>query len=112
MSDVRKFFDGLEREARTFPERELNEDFVNLAVNLARIRREQDLTQAELASLVGTSQPRVAEIERAQGNPTLRTLANLAHALGVTIAKLVAEPQEDVPSLHAELAHNRSDALR
>ena len=90
-SSTKKLFDALERERGPLPDRELDTDFVNVAVNLGRIRRRTGWTQTELAKRVGTSQPRIAEIEGAQSNPTLRTLARIAHALGVTISALVAD---------------------
>jgi len=97
MSNVNEFFDSLEHDGAESADRDVNEDFVNLAVNLARTRRAMGLTQAELAEMVGTSQPRVAEIEGGQGNPTFRTLAKLARALGVAVASLVAISDESPP---------------
>ena len=90
-SSTRKLFDALEPELGPLPDRELDREFVNVAVNLDRIRRRANWTQTELAERVGSSQPRIAEIEGAQSNPTLRTLARIAHALGVTLSALVAD---------------------
>lgn len=90
-SSTKELFDALERELGPLPDRELDRDFVNVAVNLGRIRRRASWTQTELAKRIGTSQPRIAEIEGAQSNPTLRTLARIAHALDVPLSALVAD---------------------
>ena len=104
-SSTTKLFDALERELGPLQDREIDRAFVNVAVNLGRIRRRANWTQTELAKQVGTSQPRIAEIEGAQSNPTLRTLARIAHALGVTLSALVADnkSEERALELHLEL---------
>ena len=89
MSNVKKFFEDLEREIGASPDSDIDEAFVSLALNLAQVRRDRGLTQEDLAQLIGTSQPRIAEIEGAQANPTLRTLAKIANALDVTVDALV-----------------------
>jgi transcriptional regulator with XRE-family HTH domain len=48
-------------------------------------RAGRGLTQRELGSLAGIPQPTVSAIENGLANPTLATLAELAHALGCTI---------------------------
>ena len=60
-----------------------------LAINVARLRAARGLTQAQLAEAAGVAQPRIAEVERGDANPRLRTLARLAHVLGVSVAELV-----------------------
>lgn len=55
------------------------------------LRREQVLTQAELAEKLGCTPRYVAQIEAGR-NLTLHTLARLAHVLGVTPADLFAPP--------------------
>jgi DNA-binding XRE family transcriptional regulator len=92
MSDTTKVFDELDVTLGAAPDRNLNDEFVNLALNLARIRREQQLSQSELAKLVGSSQPRIAELEGGQANPTLRTLAKLAVSLGMSVSALMSPP--------------------
>jgi DNA-binding XRE family transcriptional regulator len=53
-----------------------------LGVALMLRRAGRGLTQRELASLAGIPQPTISAIERGLANPTLATLAELAHALG------------------------------
>ena len=66
-----------------------------LAANVARLRRDRQLTQAALAEKAGLSRVALGKIERAAVVPRARTLADLAQALEVPIGELVTP----VPSL-------------
>ena len=66
-----------------------------LAANVARLRRDRQLTQAALAEKAGLSRVALGKIERAVVVPRARTLAGLAQALEVPIGELVTP----VPSL-------------
>lgn len=66
-----------------------------LAANVARLRRDRQLTQAALAEKAGLSRVALGRIERAVVVPRARTLADLAQALGVPVRELVTR----VPSL-------------
>ncbi len=66
-----------------------------LADNVNRLRRLLGMTQEQLARRAGMRQPRIAEIERADANPTLETLARLARALGLTLPVLLEEQTEE-----------------
>lgn len=58
--------------------------------NNIRICRERvGLTQEELASRIGCSQPYISQIEQSDARPTLGTLQKVAEALGCTVADLV-----------------------
>lgn len=54
-----------------------------VGMNVARLRREQGLTQEEVAERSGFSQQYLSSLERGQRNPTVITLYELAQALGV-----------------------------
>ena len=56
-----------------------------LGVEVMLARADRRLTQREVASLTGIPQPTISEIESGLANPTLATLAELAHALGRSI---------------------------
>ena len=58
--------------------------------NFARLRREQGLTQEEVAIRSGFSQQYISSLERGRRNPTVITLYELAQALGVSHVELVA----------------------
>jgi len=57
--------------------------------NFARLRREQGLTQEEVAERSGFSQQYLSSLERGRRNPTVITLYELAQALGVSHVDLV-----------------------
>jgi DNA-binding XRE family transcriptional regulator len=61
----------------------------SLARQLANRRRDQHLTQKQLAELSGIDQAEISRIERGQANPTTATLGALARALHVDV-RLVA----------------------
>lgn len=63
-----------------------------MAVNVWRVREARGMTQQALAEAAGMKQPRIAEIERGDANPRLETLARLAWALQVPVARLFADP--------------------
>jgi len=63
-----------------------------LGKRLTRVRKDQGLTQVEIASELGLSQAVIAEYEAGRKNiPTWR-LMNLAEALGVTPDVLLVKP--------------------
>lgn len=59
-----------------------------IARNVFRLRVRAGITQTELARRVGTSQPRIAQIESAQANITVDTLDRIAAAFSVQTATL------------------------
>ncbi|HYW10443.1 MAG TPA: helix-turn-helix transcriptional regulator [Longimicrobium sp.] len=68
----------------------------NLALNVWSLRETKGMTQKQLAEAAQMKQPRVADIERDESNPTLLTISRIAFALGVTADRLLAEPDESV----------------
>lgn len=65
-----------------------------LGRRLARIRKEQGLTQTELAEALNLSQAVVAEYEAGRKNMPTWRLINVAEALGVPPDMLLAEQQD------------------
>lgn len=57
-------------------------DALEPAYQIARLRIEAGLSQAQLAALVGTKQPSIARLERGQQQPTIEFLRKLGAALG------------------------------
>lgn len=102
-----ELFDALSRESPVPPDVAATVDppFI-LAANVYRLRKAHGLTQRTLAQKVGVAQPRIAEIERGDANPTLGTLSLLAHALGVSVSELLSRECPDVPA-DASLALDR-----
>lgn len=66
--------------------------FSNLTLNVWSLRETKGLTQKQLAEAAKMKQPRIADIERDEANPTLLTISRIAFALGVTASELLAEP--------------------
>ena len=62
---------------------------------LRRIRREHDLSQEALASTAGLARNHVSELERARRDPGLATIVQLADALGMTMAELGRQIDEE-----------------
>ncbi|HEX2210668.1 MAG TPA: helix-turn-helix transcriptional regulator [Longimicrobium sp.] len=69
-----------------------DEPRVHLGGNVYRLRAAQGLTQLQLAEAAKMKQPRIAEIERGDGNPTLLTMTRIAIALGVAPDRLLVDP--------------------
>ena len=58
--------------------------------NFARLRRENGLTQEEVAARSGFSQQYISSLERGRRNPTVITLFELAQALDATPVELIS----------------------
>jgi transcriptional regulator with XRE-family HTH domain len=84
----------------------------DLAVNVWRIREARGWTQQQLAMRARLKQPRIAEIERGDGNPTLLTLTRIALALGVTAHRLLEEthPLRDSDTERAKSGEAAADS--
>lgn len=54
-----------------------------LSTHVIRYRAENDLTQTELAAMVGMKQPQVARIEIGETMPSISTLTKFAPVLGI-----------------------------
>ncbi len=85
-----EFLEEIEAEARAEGPAALAELAVfneryRLAHALMVRRREAGLTQAKLAKLTGVGQADISRIESGHANPTVSTLAAVAHALGYGI---------------------------
>jgi DNA-binding XRE family transcriptional regulator len=56
-----------------------------LASDLIGLRRARSMTQQQLAAASGIRQSEISRIESGNGNPTLKTIGALAHALGAEL---------------------------
>ena len=91
MSDkFNKLMDDVEAEARADGPaaeaelRELRREF-SIASQLMTLRREQKLTQKQLAKKSGIPQSEISRIETGDANPTYATLSALAEPFGVRV---------------------------
>lgn len=67
-------------------------------VNLRARRKALDLTQDDLAKLIGAQQPYVADLENGIRHPTLETIAKLSEALKVSPDFFLAVEPERIPA--------------
>lgn len=67
----------------------------DLGGQLRRQRRSRDLTVEALSAASGVSRSMISDIERGAKMPTVLVMARLATALGVTVARLLGEDQEE-----------------
>jgi DNA-binding phage protein len=65
---------------------------LTIGIELAKQRKVKGLTQAQVASAMGTSTPQLSRTERRPENVTMRTLMRYADAMGMELdVKLVAK---------------------
>lgn len=65
---------------------------------MAEIRRDQKLTQAELAQRAGTSQSGISQLEAGLRNPSYEMIVKVAAGLGVTPCYLFGADPVDLSS--------------
>ena len=61
----------------------------NLALKLARVQK--DLTQKDLAEIVGVSRQTINAIEKGEYNPTIKLCRKLCRVLGKSLDELFGE---------------------
>lgn len=69
------------------------------AANMKRLRKERGLTQEKLAELAGLHINYVSSCERGERNISIRNIAKIALAFGVSMSVMVEE--ESTPSMEA-----------
>lgn len=62
--------------------------YAQIGLNILYYRKQQGLTQEDLAELIDITQQHMQRIETARSVPSLPTLLNIADALGVPVEKL------------------------
>lgn len=75
-------FEEIEREMLADPATREAYDALEPAYQIASLRIQAGLTQAQLAALVGTKQSSIARLERGKQQPTIEFLRRLGAALG------------------------------
>ena len=69
---------------------------------IKRLRKVRGRTLEQLASGAGVSAGLLSQVERGQGNPSFNTLVQVAHALGIPVARLMAGEQLSSPVVRRE----------
>ena len=73
----------------------MNENnYMGLGRNIAEMRKWRDLTQRDLAKILGISQSHVAKWETDKAQPRSKTLEEIAKALNVSVEELLAGGNE------------------
>ncbi|OGG59172.1 hypothetical protein A3C89_02080 [Candidatus Kaiserbacteria bacterium RIFCSPHIGHO2_02_FULL_50_50] len=67
----------------------MEDEAKKLGDNLKKIRTDKNITQTELARLLGVDKSFVSNIENGKSNSTLSTMANIAKVLEISIDKLL-----------------------
>ena len=77
-------------------------DAKKLGQFIAQLRKEQNMTQADLAAKLQVTDKAVSKWERGVGLPDINSVEPLAEALGVTVLEIMRSeriPEESVPSV-------------
>ena len=77
-------------------------DAKKLGQFIAQLRKEQNMTQADLAAKLQVTDKSVSKWERGVGLPDINSVEPLAEALGVTVLEIMRSeriPEESVPSV-------------
>lgn len=69
---------------------------------IRRLRKLRGRTLEQLASQASVSAGLLSQVERGQGNPSFNTLVQVAHALGIPVARLMAGEQLSSPVVRRE----------
>lgn len=75
---------------------------LRVGANIARLRRERNMTQAELAERINYSDKAVSKWERGESMPDVLTLLNLAEQLGTDLNTLAGIAAEAAPAPQPE----------
>src|SRR4051812_15656064 len=79
---------------------ELDRVLIGVGPRLRALRRERDITLAELAAATGISVSTLSRLESGQRRPNLELLLPLARAHGVPLDELVGAPPTGDPRIH------------
>jgi DNA-binding phage protein len=71
-----------------------------LTQTLLEARRAKNLTQAQLAELVGMNQAEISKLERPNSNPRLSTLLKVTYALGLEFKVVLPDNTYELTSAH------------
>ena len=68
--------------------------FLAIRLQLRWARAEESLTQEKLAKKLGMTQQQLARLESGESNPTVRTIARVAHGLGRRVVMTLEKSRE------------------
>lgn len=77
-------------------------DAIKFGSFVARVRKDKNMTQAELASKIKVTDKAVSRWERGLGFPDINTLEPLAEALGVSVLELIKSEKIETEDIQCE----------
>jgi transcriptional regulator with XRE-family HTH domain len=63
--------------------------YIQIGLNILHYRKEQGITQEQLAEMTGYSRQQVQRVETANAAPTLAILLDISEALNIPLEKLL-----------------------
>jgi len=63
--------------------------YIQIGLNIMRCRKENGITQMQLAEMTGYSRNQIQRVETANAAPTLALLMDVSEALNVPLEKLI-----------------------
>ena len=64
-------------------------EFIQIGLNILRYRKEQGLTQEQLAEMTGYSKYQIHRVETANAAPSMAMLLEISEALNVPLERLI-----------------------
>ena len=64
-------------------------DYIQIGLNIMRYRKEQGLTQEQLANMAGFTRNHIQRVETVAAKPTVALLLDVAEALNVPLERLL-----------------------
>jgi transcriptional regulator with XRE-family HTH domain len=77
-----------------------------VAAKVIAYRARNDLTQTQLATMLGMKQPQIARLELAEHQPSLLTLSRISSALGIEF-NIAITPADHEPTLLTKTARTK-----
>ena len=76
----------------------MNVNFKLIGKRIQEVRKQQEMTQAELAALTDMSDSYISYIETAKKQASLKSLVRISNALGITVDELLSGNQLHNPT--------------
>ena len=86
--------------------------YEDVALEIAGLRGQRDMTQTEFGQLVGVPQSTVARLESGQQNPSVGTLKRIAKATGTELAIEFKAPKRKRRAAHSRQGASSADEVR
>lgn len=87
-------------------------DYVAMGGRIRQLRKEHNITQAQLAARLEISPAFMGHIERGTRVPSLETLARIAGELGVSLDRVVLGVEPDTEYLRINLSDNPGEKMQ